>query len=160
VYTGIYDADNVYCSEDFLNKFHKEGIDANNGNMIYQVSETNKRTVITKKYYNEISHITKNLKIMNEKIKENGMTEIYEKMTEINKNTVDINEYKKYIEIIRDNRSKIWNFYSKKEILHLKYDSYINKKKAIGVIIKTLIPEVIKKEREKKYCHYIRRIEI
>ena len=77
---GLFDSDNCFASSETLDKYHKIGIDPGNKSLLYCVSETGKKIEISKGYYNEISHITvNNLKNKN-RIKEDNITEIYNKL--------------------------------------------------------------------------------
>src|SRR6185503_5542022 len=113
---GMYDADKIKCSEEYLKKYHKKGIDANNENMIYQVSEANRSTLITKGYYNNISHINLNYQKLIKMMEENKMTTINEELSKTTRNTTNYKEYNKYVLTVRKHKKKIWEFYGKKEV--------------------------------------------
>jgi len=139
---GLFDAENSIASEDFLNKFHKIGIDPNNKIMLYGCSETEIPIKVSKGYYNETSHITKNTKKTKRYIKEDKMNEIYDKLSNTNyKKTIKIDEYNKYILIIRENWNSIWTFYSQNKLLALELDTFINKKKTIHKIVRKIVPK-------------------
>lgn len=139
---GLYDADDVICSEEYLAKYHKKGIDTNNDKMIYQVSEADQSTVITKGYYNEISHINSN-KTKNEKlIKTTKIDKVFESLAETTRITTNYNDYNKYVLCVRENKNKIWNFYKMNELRRLKYDSYVGKRQAVSTIIRELVPRI------------------
>jgi len=54
------------------------GIDPGNKILMYVVSESGERIKITKGYYNEISHISRNNKKMNTNIKKHNLFQVYE----------------------------------------------------------------------------------
>ncbi len=139
---GLFDADKISASDDFLNNFHKIGIDPNNKIMCYCYSETGKPIKISKGYYNEISHITKNNRKMKRYIKESNMNDIYMKLKDTGyKKTVQIEKYNKYITTVRENWDKIWKFYGQNKLLQLELDTHINKMKAIHKIVRKLVPK-------------------
>jgi len=154
---GLFDSDNCIASSETLDKYHKIGIDPGNKTLLYCVSETGKKIEISKGYYNEISHITvNNLKNKN-RIKEDNMTEIYNKLADTGyKKTIKLETYNKYIKVIRNNWDQIYNFYGKNNFQKLELDTFINKKKALHKIVRKLVPKNNKKhnfkEKDKIIC--------
>ena len=154
---GLFDSDNCIASSETLDKYHKIGIDPGNKTLLYCVSETGKKIEISKGYYNEISHITvNNLKNKN-RIKEDNMTEIYNKLSDTGyKKTIKLEVYNKYIKVMRDNWDQIYNFYGKNNFQKLELDTFINKKKALHKIVRKLVPKNNKKhnfkEKDKIIC--------
>ena len=148
----MYDADNITCSDEYLNKYHKKGIDSGNQNMIYQVSEAERSTIITKGYYNEISHINLNKRKQDELIKDCKMNDIYKELSDTSRTTTKYQDYNKYVLIVRKYSQDIWTFYGRDDVRGLKYDTYVNKRSAICKIVRELVPGVRggkrKKERE------------
>lgn len=139
---GLFDADNINASEEFLNKFHKIGIDPNNGILLYCYSETGNKIKITKNYYNEISHIRKNTKKMKKYISQSDIAKIYKELSDsCYRKTINIKKYSQFIKIYRTNKDIIWNFYNQNKVQSLELDSYINKKKALHTIVRRIIPK-------------------
>ena len=139
---GLFDANDVYGSKNFLNSYHKIGIDPGNDVILYCQSESGKTIQIKKSYYNEISHITQNNKKIKKYIKESTIKDIYKKLTETNyKCTINLDMYKKYIEIYRSNRKDILDFYRQNKVMSLELDTFINKKKAIHTIVRKIVPK-------------------
>jgi hypothetical protein len=140
--SGMFDAENIKCSEEYLKLYHKKGIDSGNKYMISQVSEADRSTVIKKGYYNELSHINLNKRKQDKLIKDCDMNIIYKELSETPRMTIKNEEYNKYISIIRKNHKKIWEFYGRNDLRGLKYDTYVNKRSAICKIIRELVPGV------------------
>jgi len=139
---GIFDANNCVSSENFLDKFHKIGIDPGNNVILYCQSETGKVIRIKKSYYNNISHITHNTKKMKKYLKQNDMKNIYEEMSKTNyKKTCCIDTYIKYIKLMRNNKEKLVDFYRQNKVQSLELNTYIHKKKAIHTIVRKIIPK-------------------
>jgi hypothetical protein len=147
---GMYDADNITCSDEYLNKYHKKGIDSGNQNMIYQVSEAERSTVITKGYYNELSHINLNKRKQDKLIKDCKMNDIYKELSDAPRTTTKYQDYNKYVLIIRKYSQDIWTFYGRDDVRGLKYDTYVNKRSAICKIVRELIPGVRGGKRKKE----------
>lgn len=139
---GLFDADNTSAPEEFFDNYHLIGIDPNNDVILSCRSETGKKLDITKNYYNDISHITKNTKKMKKYVKTSSIKEIYAKMSDTNyKKTINILEYNKYIKLYRENKETIYNFYTQNKVQALELDTYINKQKAIHNIVRKLVPK-------------------
>ena len=121
---GLFDADNCNTNEEYLNKFHKIGIDPNNKTLLYCYSlrakrvglvnlqtETGKKIEISKGYYNEISHINRNKNKEDNYRKLYKMNNIYDKLNKTNyKSTTKISNLIEFIIIIRKNWNKLWNY--------------------------------------------------
>jgi hypothetical protein len=145
---GLYDADNCYATEDFLNKFHTIGDDPGNDKLASTTSETGKTINITKGYYNEISHINKNNNKMKEYIKDCNMFDIYDELSNsCYRKTVKLEIYNKLIEVIRKYWDRIFKFYTLNRINKLDLDTYIYKKKAINKIARKIVPKNGKKHK-------------
>lgn len=139
---GLFDADETEASPEFLDQFHKMAIDPNNDVMLYCISECGKKIEITKNYFNNISHITKNTRKKNKYIKDAGVKEIYNNLSNISyKKTVKIEKYKDFIKEFRKISDKIWNCYGENKFLSLSLDTYINRKKALNKIARRLVPK-------------------
>lgn len=147
---GLYDADNCRCSEGYLNEFYKIGIDPNNENMIFGMSETEKRVDITKSYYREISCINKIQIKINRYLKNKDMRMLYNQLSSSSYKTTKRSFYEKYILIIRQNWEKIWNTYSSIQLLEYYYDLFVKKRKAISIIIRQIVPKNRWKEINQK----------
>ena len=127
---GLYDISECSASDEFLDNFHLMGGDPGNDVILYVVSECGKRIIITKAHYNEISHIKRNNKKIKKNMKESKMAEVYQLLSETSyKKTVKLENYMKYIIVMRENWDKIWNFYGQNKVQKLQFDTYINKKK-------------------------------
>lgn len=143
---GLFEANNSYASEETLKKYHKIGLDPGSKTLAHCVSETGKQIIIKKGYYNEISHITRNNKKMKNNIKKGNIQQVYDELGKISyKKTIKLEEYNKFIIIIRENWNNIYNFYKKNSIQKLEFDSYRNKKKAINKLIRKISPKYGKK---------------
>jgi len=142
---GLFDADNVYGSQEFLDKYHKIGIDPGNDVILYCQSESGKVIRIKKSYYNELSHITSNNRKVKKYIKQSDIKDVYKQLSSTNyKCSINISIYKKYIEIYRSNRDNILHFYRQNKYQSLELDTFINKKKAIHTIVRKIIPKNMK----------------
>lgn len=135
---GLYDADDVKCSEDYLSKFNKKGSDPNNKTMFHTTSETGSVDEISTASYYHDAHIYKNKKKLEDVIKKSGCKEIYDKLAEVTHKTADIDKYVSYIEIIFKNWGKIWSFNSELKQAKLKYDTNMNKKRAVRKIVRKM----------------------
>jgi len=153
---GLFDSDYCTASTKFLDQFHLKSFDPNNKIMFYGCSETEIPIKVSKGYYNEVSHITKNTRKMKRYIKEDNMSQIYELLANTSyKKTVKINEYNEYILIIRENWNSLWSFYKQNKLLALELDTFINKKKAQHKIIRKLIPKNKKTKFNKYNSRYV-----
>lgn len=139
---GLYDSDNCKASSEYIDTFHKIGIDPNNKIMLYCVDENGKSIKISKGYFNEVSHITRNNKKVKNMIKEHNMKEIYDELGETKfRKTLIIKQYSGMILVIRKYWDQIWNFYSMNKYQKLNLDTYINRKKAIHKIVRKIVPK-------------------
>ena len=198
---GLYDAKECIADESFLNQFHIMGIDPGNKILLCVISESGKRIKITKGRASalkaqkrrinetslqrfsaearEISHINRNNNKMKDNIKIYKMDKIYKELANTEyKKTIQINKYSKFIKVIRDNWSKLWNFYSsfcalalkrfslilrfsakaQKLVQKLELDTYINKKKAINKIVRKIVPKKGKRHHFNKYKSELQRL--
>ena len=121
------------------------------------VAENGLHVAIHKNYYNDIAHVTRNKKIMEDKIKENNMNEIYADISTLENGTktTKIEIYMKHVEIVRKNWDKIWKFCTNENLLELSMDSYIYKQKAVNRIAKEMCAKIKDKNsiypRQQKY---------
>src|SRR5579871_5442826 len=83
-----------------------------------------------------------------------NMEEIYSEMALENTKTTKIEEYMKYVKVVRKNWNRIWDFCVRKVIFSLKFDSYIYKDKAISRIATEIIEKI--KNKENVYERYRR----
>ena len=146
--SGIYDADCIICPADYLENYQLKGWDTGNNNMIYQVSEAERSTVITKGYYNEISHITMNFGKTQYLMEKANMNKVIDDLSKTTRNTTNYKEYNKYVMVYRKHRKKIWKFYSDEKYRGLKFDTYVNKRVAIQTIVRELVPKVRIRQRD------------
>lgn len=139
---GLFDADNTKTSSNFLNKFHKIGIDPNNETMCYCVSETGHVLKISKKFYLSESHIHRNQKKRKKLMDTSSINEYYQELSLCKyKRTVNPDEYAKAIEITRCHWDEIWKFYGSMKYLKLDYDTFVHKQKAIHKIARKIVPK-------------------
>lgn len=139
---GLFDADDITVSDEYLNKHHKIGIDPNNDVLLYCYSETGNKIEITKGFYNEISHITMNNRKMKRYINKSSIKKIYKDLSDsCYKKTVNITKYKEFINIYRKYKNEIWNFYNENKVKALEFDTYVNKKKALHKIVRRIVPK-------------------
>ena len=147
--SGIYDADNIECSIEYIEQYQLKAIDTGNKRLASQMSEAYKSTIITNAYYNEISHNNLNYKKKMKMMKAAGMDDINKELAKTTRITTDHIEYNKYVNITRKFNNRIWSFYNQTKLKHLKYDSYVKKREAICKIARELVPR-IRKEKVKK----------
>jgi regulator of sigma D len=148
--SGIFEGDNVICSQKYLDQYNVIAYDVNNKNMFKGISDSNKIYGVTKMEYNELSHITLNTKKKNELININGIDEIYEQLSTHSKHTSNIDVYNNYINNVYDNMDTLYNFYESDDVRKLKYDTYINTQKAVSEILRQLIPSIKSTHKVKK----------
>jgi len=139
---AMYEATELRCSEQFLDNFYVVGCDPGNQVMFDFSSETGLHTTVHKNYYNDVAHVTRNIKLVNEKIIQNNMNEIYAKMSLDNTKTTKIENYMKYVEIVRKNWQRIWKHCTNTELLSLSMNSYTYKEKAVNRIAKEICKKV------------------
>jgi hypothetical protein len=139
---AMYEATEIQTTEQFLEKFYVAGADPGNYVMFDITAENGLHTVINKNYYNDIAHVTRNKKIIDEEIEKNKMDEVYADMSLENTKTTKIEEYMKYVEIVRKNWDRIWKFCTKTSVLELSMDSYTHKKKAVNRIAKEICTKI------------------
>jgi hypothetical protein len=149
--SGMFDAKDITCSDEYLEYYYKKGIDSGNQYMISQVSEAGRSTIITKGYYNEISHINLNKRKQENLIKDCKMSDIYEELSDAPRTTTKCEDYNKYVLIVRKHSQAIWTFYGRDDVRGLKYDSYVNKRSAICKIVKELVPKIRGDKRKEIY---------
>jgi len=148
--SGLYDADNVFCTEKYLEQYNIIGYDINNKNMFVGIDEANRIYKVTKAEYNDLSNITCTTKSINEFINESGMNKIYEKLSTESKCASNIKDYQQYTNSVLDNIVPIYKFYGSPKVLKLKQNRYINKRKAISEAIRKMVPYKRKQGRAKK----------
>ena len=107
---------------------------------MYCKSESNKRYLIKKSEYNDLSHININYKKRMNLIEEYGIDKINKELSEATTHTIVNDVYVKYISIIRKHWEKLWNFQKMEAVKKLPFDTYVNKKKAISILVRRLIP--------------------
>jgi hypothetical protein len=135
---GLYDADNIKCSEDYLKKFQKTGIDIGNKTMFYCVSESGLTKEISKcSYYND-SHITRNKIKLEHMIDKSKCKQVYENLSKETHKSASTQKYIGYLLTIFNNWKTIWEFNSTFKQCKLRYDTYMNKKKAVKNIVRNL----------------------
>ena len=145
----IFDANELKTTEDFLNKFNIAGADPGNMVMLDVSLENGLHFTIHKNYYNDVANITRNKQLLDAETEKKKMNEIYSDMSLETIKTTSINEYMKYVKIVRKNWDRIWDFCTSPKIISLKFDSYVNKDKAISRIAKEIIMSV--KDESKVY---------
>lgn len=152
---GLFDATEIKSNNEFLNKFDIGGVDPGNSIMLDISMENGLHTTVHKNYYQDLSHITRNKEILERKIEENKMNEIYSEMSLDNTKTINIKEFMKYVEKVRKHWKKIWEFSENKKILSLKFDTFVHKEYAISRIAKEIVNKIKNEEtvseRHKKY---------
>jgi hypothetical protein len=164
---GLFEADECEATDEYLNNYHKVSIDPNNESLLYCYSvsfnfaklkftniakailvndllvtrrETGNKLNITKRYFNEISHITRNNREHRKNIRKSEIYKFYEELKDTAyKKTVNIENYKNYIQIVRKYWPKIWSYYGQNKVQKLELDTYINRKKAIHKIVRRLV---------------------
>jgi len=138
---GLYDADEVESTHEFLNQFYKASIDPNMNNMLFCRYEDGLQVNITRGFYKQISHINRTNMLVKRQINEHKMNALYKELISTSRKTSKLSEYMKYVKIIRSNWDQIWNFYSRNQLLSLYFDVYIHKRKAITTIVRKLVPK-------------------
>jgi hypothetical protein len=149
---GMFEAKDITCSDEYLENYHKKGIDSGNQYMISQISEAGRSTIITKGYYNELSHINLNKRRQEKLIKDCKMNDIYKELSDAPRTTTKYQDYNKYVLIVRKHSQNIWTFYGRDDLRGLKYDTYVNKRSAICKIVRELVPGT-RGGKRKKGCN-------
>ena len=151
----LFDANELKSNSDYLNKYDIIGIDPGNSVMFDISTTSGLHFNIHKKYYYNISHITRNNKKLKTYQDNSNIKIVIDELNTTTYKTHKLEEYIKYINCILDNWKKIFSYYTKNMIYKLKFDSYIHKNKAYARISKEIIKKV-KDETQiyKKYKKY------
>jgi hypothetical protein len=138
VVKGLYDADYAKCSENYLDKFHKQASDPNIKVMFHTTSEIGRdETISTKSYYHD-SHINRNKKKMEKIICESDCKSVYEQLAGETHKTASLEKYLGYVTIIFKNWNTLWSFNGELKAASLKYDTKINKSRAVKKIVRKM----------------------
>lgn len=151
-YPLIFDAHKIKTTNEFLNNFNIGGADPGNQKMLVISMENGLNISIDKHYYYDLSHINRNKKLLDTKIKQYDMEKIYAEMSKNTPKTTKIDDYMKYVNIVMKNWNIIWEFNTRKPILALQFDTYIHKNKAITRIAKEIIQNI--RDRRNVYNKY------
>ena len=136
---GLFEADECIASQEFLDKYNVIGIDPNNKNFVYGVSENNKRIKLSRACYNELSNITKGKVLMNNYLDKHMIKPIYEKLSAHDTKGVDKDKLKGYYNELSKNKDTLFNFYNKDKVKKISYETFIGKKHAIAKLIRKFI---------------------
>ena len=147
---NLYDARDVVANSNILNEYDLIGIDPGNDVMFSVSSESGIHFDINKNYYNHLSHITRN-NIIRKNIDDAGnIKQIIDSLNKTNTKTNDLQEYVKYVRVLVDNWRILMDHHTNSLIYKLKYDTYINKEKALDRISKEIIENVKSSSKVKK----------
>jgi len=151
----LFDATQMKASEEFLKKFNIGGVDIGNNPMMDITMENGLHCTAEKNYYNDISHVNRNKILYDSYVDKFKMNDIYAKLSETTTMTTEINEYMKYVEIIRENWNRLWEFNNNPVLINLKFNSFVYKEKGIARMAQEIIKKVQNKKnvakRQKKY---------
>jgi hypothetical protein len=140
---GLYDATKIRMKEEDLNKYQTVGTDPGNYKMLNFMKSDGTMFTITKGFYNEISHITRNTH------KKQKIIQTDEKLAAFNQTLSDtcirsasLSNYVAYMRLIVGKWKPLWEYHQQKCFCALKYDTYINSKRAISRICREVREEV------------------
>ena len=151
----MFDAKEIHTTEEFLKKFSIVGCDIGNKDIMYLITEAGKNIVVNKNTYNDISHQTINKLRIEEHRKEYQIEDVYNELTLASKKTSQIEEYMKYVKIVRNRWDEIWKYCTSEQIFRIDFNSYVYKDMAISRIAQEIIEEIKNKENiHKKYEKY------
>jgi hypothetical protein len=133
-----------------MNQYHITSIDPGNSKMFNCITFNDKYEdayCISKGYYNEISHITRNTRKINKWITDNvEVRNCYERLSEGNLKGGSIEPYLKYISEQAKSWDVLWDFEFEDRIAALKYDTFLHQKMAVAKICR----EIRAKNKTKK----------
>jgi len=135
---GVYEAIDLKCSEEELKKYDIRAADVGVQDIVHVTSKNGFTKIITRNQYYHESHINRNKKKSEELIKKN-CKEVFEELTECPHKTANIKKYIKYILMIFKNWDKIWKMNETLKANKLKYDTCMNKKRAMKHILRSLV---------------------
>jgi hypothetical protein len=166
---GLYDAEYLKCTEELLSRYEIIGVDPGNSPMITMVSESGICITIDKKYYYDLAHMTQITKKKEKMIAENvyiaeydvidinknkqhikeeiTMQKIYDNLASTTYKTSSIEEYMKYVKIVRKFWNVIWEFYSQKSLLNMRFEVFTYKQKAITRICREIVKKFKNEEK-------------
>lgn len=141
---GLYDATKIRMKTEDLNKYQTVGVDPGNYKMLNFMKSDGEMFTVTKGYYNEISHITRNTHKKQQIIQtDTKMSEINTALSETCIRSASRDQYVAYMKIVADNWEFLWKYKQNKRFSALRYDTYINSKRAISRICREIRSEVV-----------------
>ena len=140
--TGIFEGSDITMSEDFMDKFHKIGVDIGNDSILYMVNESGHSLDIRKSHFNYISHITLNKKKMKKYIDKSELNKIFDKISKNSyKKTINLDRYIEAVISLNQDIKNIMEFYEQTKIKKLPYDTYVNRKSAFDTLLNKICPK-------------------
>jgi hypothetical protein len=140
---GLYDADILRRTPQHMSKYHFTAIDPGNKKMLNCVTWQKKygeEYCISKGYYNEISHINRNTKKINQWIQDNEtVSTCYENLSKTCRRGGLLEPYLAYVSEQANTWDALWDFEFQERIAALKYDTFLHKKMAISRICREII---------------------
>jgi hypothetical protein len=143
---GLFDASQMVASQKTIDEYIRTAIDPGNGDMLHCVQDNWDNFVITKGYYNEISHITRNMRKKQRMMENSPVQAINETLSAFRIRTANIVDYEKYMRCIGDNWEALWDFYLNPSLVKMDFDTYLHSQKAIATICR----KIIGKARDRK----------
>jgi hypothetical protein len=140
---GLYDADILRRTPQHMDKYHITAIDPGNKKMLNCITWQKKygeEYCISKGYYNEISHITRNTKKINQWIQDNEtVSTCYKNLSETCLRGGLLEPYLAYVSEQANFWDALWDFEFQERVAALKYDTFLHKKMAIARICREII---------------------
>jgi hypothetical protein len=140
---GLYDADILRRTPQHMSKYHITAMDPGNKKMLNCVTwqkKYGKEYCISKGYYNEISHITRNTKKINQWLQDNEtVSTCYKNLSETCLRGGLLEPYLAYVSEQANSWDALWDFEFQERIAALKYDTFLHKKMAIARICREII---------------------
>jgi hypothetical protein len=141
---GLYDADNLRCSKEQLAQYHFTAIDPGNSKMLNCVTYDPYKDfglpyVISKGYYNEISHITRNTKKCTTYTNSNpAVLACYDQLSFGSLKGGYAHMYLIYMRTIADNWDLLWKHALDERLPALSYDTYLHSKMAVAKVCRQI----------------------
>jgi hypothetical protein len=141
----LYDADTLRMSEKQFDQYFVTSIDPGNSNMLtcanrIKTGFERQETIISKGYYNDISHITKNTwKLQKMRMKNPLIRECEEELSLTSCKSSYLRRYLDYVQVQVKYWKALWEHNLDMKIQKIKYDTYLHERMAVGKVCRQIL---------------------
>jgi hypothetical protein len=140
---GLYDATKLRMKPEDLDKCQIAGLDPGNGKMLNIMKSNGEMFTVTKGYYNEISHITRNIYKKQKAITDDDrISSINQALSNTCIRSASLTQYVAYMRIIVANWNYLWKYHQGRRFCVIKYDTYLGSKRAIARVCREVREEL------------------